>query len=94
MSSLKFTIPIHEECCRERTFVFRNKVLNVLRNVLVEVEFPGVQGLTNRPLVEEQHPRMTSNLKFGNNFINFWLRRGRGSPVAKKARNYYPAARF
>lgn len=50
---------------------------------MVEVEFPGVQGLTNRPLVEEQHPRVTSNLKFEKQLYNLFLQTGAYTPTCE-----------
>lgn len=57
----------------ERTFVFGYKVLDVLGNVLVEVELSWVQGLADRPLVEEQHPRVTSNLQLETQLYKLYM---------------------
>lgn len=44
------------------TFVFGNKHLNILRNVLIEVQFTNIQWLDHCTLIQQQKSRVSSDL--------------------------------
>lgn len=56
------------------TFISGYKVLYVLGNVLIEMQFADVERLNDGAIVEHQQPRVTANLKPHNIFLNIYFK--------------------